>query len=51
LRQKEDSIVDLKSIKKLSEPFISELLEGLKENIIKSNFLIAKTKKESIYIS
>lgn len=51
LRQKDGSIFDLKTIKKLSEPFILDLLNGLKENIINSSFLIAKTKKESIYIN
>ena len=49
LRQKNDQLHDLKTIKKLSEPFITDLLETLKENIITSNFLIAKSKKETIY--
>ena len=51
LRQKDSKLLDLKTIKKVSEPFILNLLEGLKENIINSNFLIAKTKKETIYIN
>lgn len=51
LRQKDSKVLDLKTIKKMSEPFILNLLEGLKENIIDSKFLIAKTKKETIYIN
>ena len=48
---KQNNIVnDLKTIKKLSEPFIHGILNELKENIISNNFSITKTKKESIYI-
>ena len=49
LRQKDNDIKNLKEIKKISEPIIKELLFELKEKINSFNFLVTKTKKETIY--
>ena len=49
LKQNDDSLKNLKEIKKICEPLITEILDDLKKNILSYNFLIAKTKKENIY--
>ena len=49
LRQKDLVIKELKEIKKVAEPFLTELLNNFKNDIISNNFSITKTKKENIY--
>lgn len=49
LRQKSVVIKELKEIKKIAEPFLTELLNDFKNDIISNNFSITKTKKENIY--
>ena len=49
LRQKSVVIKELKEIKKIAEPFLTELLYDFKNDIISNNFSITKTKKENIY--
>lgn len=49
LKQNGDELKELKEIKKISEPFMTEILDELKQNIVDFNFSITKTKKENIY--
>lgn len=49
LKQNGNELKELKEIKKISEPFMTEILNELKQNIIDFNFSITKTKKENIY--
>jgi hypothetical protein len=49
LRQKSVIIKELKEIKKIAEPFLTELLNDFKNDIISNNFSITKSKKENIY--
>lgn len=49
LKQKSEIIKDLKEIKKIAEPFLVNLLNEFKNDIIGNNFSITKTKKETIY--
>ena len=49
IKQNGDELKELKEIKKISEPFMTEILNELKQNIIDFNFSITKTKKENIY--
>jgi hypothetical protein len=48
LRQKSVIIKELKEIKKIAEPFLTELLNDFKNDIISNNFSITKSKKENI---
>ena len=49
LRQKNEVIKELKEIKKIAEPFLVNLLNEFKNDIISNNFSVTKTKKETIY--
>ena len=49
LKQKGEIIKELKEIKKISEPFLDNLLDEFKNDIISNNFSVTKTKKENIY--
>jgi hypothetical protein len=49
LKQKSEIIKELKEIKKIAEPFLVNLLNEFKNDIIGNNFSITKTKKETIY--
>ena len=49
LRQKNEVIKELKEIKKIAEPFLVNLLNEFKNDIISNNFPVTKTKKETIY--
>jgi hypothetical protein len=49
LKQKNEVIKELKEIKKIAEPFLVNLLNEFKNDIISNNFSVTKTKKETIY--
>ena len=49
LRQKGEVIKVLNNVKKIAEPFLFDLLNNFKEEIINNNFSVTKTKKENIY--
>jgi hypothetical protein len=49
LKQKNEVIKELKEIKKIAEPFLVNLLNEFKTDIISNNFSVTKTKKETIY--